>query len=93
MFRDLEALADSPALRGVRPTLRGNKGGKVMKCIGFGEFEGKCLNEAGTKWSPYWCERCNALRFEHIDKRFAKLGKRFDELKAFGKGERAGLSE
>ena len=22
------------------------------KCIGFGEFEGKCTNKAGTKWSP-----------------------------------------
>jgi hypothetical protein len=41
-----------------------------MKCIGFGKYEGKCNNKAGTKWSPYWCKRCNKLRLAHIDKRF-----------------------
>ena len=39
-----------------------------MICIGFGEYEGKCTNEAGTKWGPYWCERCNKLRLDHIGK-------------------------
>ena len=38
-----------------------------MKCIGFGEYKGKCTNKAGTKWGPYWCERCNKLRLDHID--------------------------
>jgi len=41
----------------------------TKKCIGFGEFERKCENIAGTKGSPHWCERCNKLRLEHIDKR------------------------
>ena len=53
-----------------------------MKCIGFGEFQGKCLNVAGTKWSPYWCERCNKLRFDHIDNWFKEITKRFDEKMA-----------
>lgn len=44
-----------------------------MNCIGFGEFAGKCTNKAGTKWSPYWCERCNNLRLEHIEKRFGEI--------------------
>ena len=51
-----------------------------MTCIGFGEFKGKCLNKAGTKWSPYWCARCNKLRFDHIDSRFKGITERFDEL-------------
>jgi hypothetical protein len=46
------------------------------KCIGFGEFEGKCTNKAGTKWSPYWCERCNELRLKHIDKSLKEMQKR-----------------
>ncbi len=45
----------------------------AKKCIGFGEFEGKCVNIAGTKWSPYWCKRCNMLRMKHIDRQFKSL--------------------
>jgi hypothetical protein len=37
-----------------------------MICIGYGEYENKCTNEAGTKWSPYWCSRCNDLRMKRI---------------------------
>jgi hypothetical protein len=44
-----------------------------MNCIGFGEFEGKCTNKAGTKWSPYWCERCNALRLDHIEESLRRI--------------------
>ncbi len=46
-----------------------------MQCIGFGKYEKICTNTAGTKWSPYWCERCNKLRLEHIDKQFQELVK------------------
>lgn len=46
---------------------------QIKKCLGFGEYEGKCTNVAGTKWSPHWCERCNKLRFGHIDKRMDAL--------------------
>ena len=51
-----------------------------MKCIGFGEFEGNCTNKAGTKWSPYWCERCNKLRLDHIDSNLSSIAKAFDDL-------------
>ena len=50
-----------------------------MKCVGFGEKEGKCNNKAGTKWSPYWCEECNQKRLEHIEK---QLGDYINRLKA-----------
>lgn len=42
------------------------RAGKKRTCIGFGEYEGKCQNEAGTPWTPYWCPRCDALRRGHI---------------------------
>ena len=48
---------------------------KERKCIGYGEFEGKCTNKAGTKWSPYWCERCNKLRLECISEQLKLLEK------------------
>lgn len=42
-------------------------------CIGFGEFEGKCPNKIGEHDSPYWCERCDRLRKEHITKQFVVI--------------------
>jgi hypothetical protein len=45
----------------------------TRKCIGFGEFEGKCGNDAGTAWTPYWCLRCDRLRRAHISAQFEKL--------------------
>lgn len=32
------------------------------KCLGYGEAEGRCTNEAGTPWTPYWCPSCDELR-------------------------------
>lgn len=58
-----------------------------MKCIGFGEFEYKCSNKAGTKWGPYWCEDCNKLRLDHIDKGFNALSIHFEQLKDFADGK------
>lgn len=52
-----------------------------MKCIGFGPYEGKCENEAGTPQTPYWCQRCDDLRVQHISKRFDQL---IDESAAYG---------
>jgi hypothetical protein len=37
-------------------------------CIGFGEFTGKCSNDAGTPWTPLWCLRCDELRRAAITK-------------------------
>lgn len=45
----------------------------VMVCVGFGEFENNCTSVAGTRWSPYWCERCNALRLDYIAKQFEAM--------------------
>ena len=41
------------------------------KCIGFGEFDRRCENMAGP--NPYWCPRCDALRLQHLDKRFEEI--------------------
>jgi hypothetical protein len=37
------------------------------KCIGYGEFEGKCDNDAGSTHSEYWCQRCDDIRLATID--------------------------
>lgn len=37
-----------------------------MKCIGYGQYEGKCENKAGTIHSDYWCQRCDDIRLKKI---------------------------
>lgn len=32
-----------------------------LKCI-----NDACQNKAGTAWSPYWCQPCNAKRIDKI---------------------------
>ncbi len=59
---------------------------ELKKCIGFGEFLGKCENEAGTRWSPHWCERCNKLRLDHITNSFEKIQKIFEHRVSHPKG-------
>ena len=44
-----------------------------MKCVGFGEYEDICTNEAGTPWTPYWCARCDEIRKESISKNFEDM--------------------
>lgn len=34
----------------------------LRRCLGYGEFAGVCTNDAGTRWTPYWCPRCDELR-------------------------------
>lgn len=48
---------------------------KPKRCVGFGEFERKCTNEAGTAWTPYWCERCDKMRRDHITKQLKEIAK------------------
>ena len=48
-----------------------------MRCVGFGEFEGKCQRKAGTPWTPYWCMRCDELRRGHISKQLDKIVEKF----------------
>ncbi|MDA8346958.1 MAG: hypothetical protein M0Z66_16060 [Thermaerobacter sp.] len=44
----------------------------ARKCIGFGAFSGKCEHAADGR-NPYWCERCNTLRIEHINRQVAEI--------------------
>lgn len=48
-------------------------------CIGFGEFEGRCENDAGgpPRDNPIWCGRCDTLRIEHISAQFKKIEEGF----------------
>ena len=48
----------------------------MSRCVGFGEYEGQCRNEAGTPWTPYWCNRCDKLRRSHISDSLKELVKR-----------------
>lgn len=45
-------------------------------CLGFGDTEGKCQNVAGC--GEYWCEKCNKLRFDHLNRQFANLKQGFE---------------
>lgn len=47
---------------------------KPFHCLGFGEFENKCADPV-TASSPFWCERCEKLRREHLGKQFENLGR------------------
>jgi hypothetical protein len=38
----------------------------MARCIGYGEYERKCQNTAGTRWSDLWCLRCDKLRLKTI---------------------------
>jgi hypothetical protein len=40
------------------------------ECIGFGPHEFNCTNPADTP-AQLWCQRCEALRREHISEAFA----------------------
>lgn len=48
------------------------------RCIGWKETEGKCENQAGTRWTPYWCEECDSRRRAHVMKQFEKFVERRD---------------
>lgn len=50
-----------------------------MKCIGYGIYEGKCPNEAGTQWALFWCKRCYVeLRKETITKHMEEISESFN---------------
>ena len=38
------------------------------KCI-----EPGCDRPAGTAWSPFWCQPCNAVRMNRVSKSFADM--------------------
>lgn len=60
-----------------------------MRCIGFGQHEGNCENEAGTERTAHWCQRCDDMRIDHISKRFDEMEKRMkDNLREEWNGAR-----
>jgi hypothetical protein len=54
---------------------------KSKLCIGFGQYEGKCQNTAGSTHSIHWCQRCDELRLAHIEKQFEKISARMNPNK------------
>lgn len=46
----------------------------AQRCIGFGEFDGRCDHAAGSTHSRLWCQRCDDLRLAGLDRQFEKLG-------------------
>lgn len=45
----------------------------ARRCIGFGEFDGKCDRAAGSTHSKLWRQRCDDLRLASLDGQFEKL--------------------
>lgn len=53
---------------------------KTKKCIGFGEFRGKCGRTLAVN-SPYWCAQCDELRMQQVDAALKHLAVGFDEMR------------
>ena len=51
--------------------------GTPRTCIGFGEFDGKCDQPAGSSHSELWCQRCDDLRLAALTRQFAEIGAHF----------------
>ncbi len=45
----------------------------MSKCVGFGEYKGKCQNKVGEGLIVHWCLHCNKLRLDYISKQFNEL--------------------
>lgn len=50
----------------------------MSQCLGFGEHDGTCTNEAGSTHSPLWCQRCEDLRLAYLSGQFEKIRVGFD---------------
>jgi hypothetical protein len=48
-------------------------------CIGYGEREGVCENEAGTPWTRLWCLPCDEERRAALTRQMAEITAAFDE--------------
>lgn len=51
--------------------LNGPKYRTGKKCINQ-----NCVNEAGTAWSEFLCQPCNALRMKHIDSQLRDIAEK-----------------
>lgn len=48
-----------------------------MRCIGYGKYENKCENDAGSTHSYHWCQRCDNIRRKTITKQLENIQKDF----------------
>jgi len=63
-----------------------NKKLETMKCIGFGEKEGKCGKPISVKYqSPYWCDECEEMRRRHISSQLENMLASFPDKAKEGK--------
>lgn len=46
-----------------------------------------CGNPAGTAWSPFWCQSCNAQRLRRIGASFAAIAKATAHQQANRRGD------
>ena len=42
-------------------------------------IERGCNNPAGTGWSPFWCQPCNAKRMDRISASLEQMVREFDD--------------
>jgi len=40
-------------------------------------IESGCDRQAGTAWSPYWCQPCNAERMDRISRNLSEIADSF----------------
>jgi hypothetical protein len=47
----------------------------AKRCVGFGEREGVCRNDAGgpPHDNPIWCGECDVIRRAYLDGQFTKI--------------------
>jgi hypothetical protein len=59
----------------------------MSRCIGFGEREGGCKNEAGTPWTHLWCSQCDEERRAYLTGQFEALSEMFRVAEPTGEPE------
>lgn len=70
----------------------------ARRCIGFGEHEGLCSYSATVHPALLWCQRCEALRVEHVTEQMGALAGSFrrpdgSTTQWFGDGKAHGALE
>ena len=63
--------------------------GKTRVCIGFGEHRGRC-GRVPREGSRFWCERCDALRIQHVDAALRRIADQFGAAMLDGKKREGG---
>jgi len=52
-------------------------------------IEQGCDKPAGTAWSPFWCQACNAKRLNRVSEQLQLAVEHFDEMEAIRADRRA----